>query len=103
MELHFNNFRLELLYKGEQPKGKPQYQQQTIEKFIKIVGLMKNAENAEDLLKLKSLNFEKLTGNKKHLHSIRVNDQYRLEFELNNSILKLADVANIEDLSNHYK
>ena len=43
-------------------------------------------------------------GDKKGLSSVRVNDQYRVEFE---EIVEedevIATICNITDLSNHYK
>ena len=103
MEIFFNNPYLEQLYLGETHKGKPKYPNPVIEKFIKRVDFLKNIENAEVLLTFKSLKFEKLVGEKSHLYSIRINNQYRLEFELDNSILKMASIVTIENLSNHYQ
>lgn len=67
-----------------------------------LKNLLKIVDNAEELFKFSSLRFEKLKGNKDHLYSIRVNDQYRIEFEMNNTILKLADLPIIDELSKHY-
>lgn len=103
MDIIFNYPYLKQLYTGDIIKGTPKYPSQIIDKFIKRVDLIKNVENAEALLLLKSLKFERLIGAKSHLHSIRINDQYRIEFELNNSVLKLADIVTIMDLSKHYK
>ena len=103
MVVQFNNVYLEQLYIGEMPKGKPKYSSQVIEKFIKRVDSLKNLNNAEELFKLKSLGFERLKGGKKHLYSIRINDQYRIEFELDNEVLKLAEIVTIEGLSKHYE
>ena len=52
----------------------------------------------------KSLNYEKLIGDKKGISSVRVNDQYRIEFEEELEDGKtIATICNITDLSNHYK
>jgi proteic killer suppression protein len=56
------------------------------------------------LAKYNSLNYEKLKGSKAGLSSVRVNDQYRIEFE--EKIVEnqtVAIVCNITELSNHYK
>jgi toxin HigB-1 len=103
MTVQFNNAYLEQIYLGEVPKGKPRYSSMVIEKFIKKVDQLKTIDNAEELLKFSSLKFEKLSGNKDHLYSIRVNDQYRIEFEMNSTVLKLADLAIIDELSKHYE
>ena len=56
------------------------------------------------LMQYNSLNYEKLTGEKKGLSSVRVNDQYRIEFEENMKDGEtVATICNITDLSNHYK
>lgn len=55
-------------------------------------------------MKYNSLNYERLKGNKQGLSSVRVNDQYRIEFEevvVGEDIV--ATICNIVDLSNHYK
>jgi proteic killer suppression protein len=52
-----------------------------------------------------SLRYEKLQGDKKGLSSLRINDQYRLEFrEISNSnnILGIKICA-LTDITNHYK
>jgi proteic killer suppression protein len=40
------------------------------------------AVNENDLRRLKSLHFEKLKGDRKHQYSMRLNDQFRLIFEI---------------------
>jgi proteic killer suppression protein len=40
------------------------------------------ASNENDLRALKSLRFEKLKGKRKHEYSIRLNDQFRLIFQI---------------------
>ena len=56
------------------------------------------------LKKYNGLNYEKLKGDKAGLSSVRVNDQYRIEFEektVNDQ--SFATICNIVELSNHYK
>lgn len=51
-----------------------------------------------------SLNYEALKGDKKGTSSIRVNNKYRIEFTVNESMEEpIVTVCNITDLSNHYK
>lgn len=48
--------------------------------------------------------YEKLVGDKAGTSSVRVNDQYRVEFEeYTEGDETLATILNITDLSNHYK
>jgi Plasmid maintenance system killer protein len=103
MIIKFDNYDLELLYEGQKPKRKPKYPEEVITSFKKKVKTMENVSNAEELRQFTSLRFERLNGNKKDLYSIRVNDQYRIEFRLDNEIIKLAELATIEDLSKHYR
>jgi proteic killer suppression protein len=62
---------------------------------------MKQLENVLGLTKYGSLHYEKLHGDKEGVSSVRVNDQYRIEFKTS------ADggvvICNIIELSNHYK
>ena len=61
---------------------------------------MISEDNVQGLWKYNSLNYERLEGNKEGLSSVRVNDQYRIEFEDGQTI---ATICNITELSNHYK
>lgn len=65
---------------------------------------MKGASSIESLWKIKSLNYEVLTGDKVGLSSIRVNDKYRIEFKVEeNKEEPILTVCDIMDLSNHYR
>lgn len=55
-------------------------------------------------MRYNSLNYEKLKGDKAGFSSVRVNDQYRIEFEERTKGGEtIATICNITDLSNHYK
>lgn len=65
---------------------------------------MKCEANVLELTKYKSLHYEHLKGDKEGISSVRVNDQYRVEFTeeiMGDSIA--ANICNITELSNHYK
>ena len=48
--------------------------------------------------------YEALHGDKEGLSSVRVNDQYRIEFrEILDGDKTIAEVVSITELSNHYK
>ena len=54
--------------------------------------------------KYNSLNYEVLKGDKNGISSIRVNDKYRVEFTVRETMEEpIIIVCNIIDLSNHYK
>ena len=68
-----------------------------------MIELMKAEKNILGLMKYNSLRYEKLSGDKEGLSSVRVNDQYRIEFEeqiKDNEMI--ATICNIMELSNHY-
>ena len=65
---------------------------------------MMELPNVIALTQYNSLRYEKLTGDKAGLSCVRVNDQYRVEFEeIVNDSETIASICNITDLSNHYK
>ena len=57
------------------------------------------------MYKRQSLNYEKLKGDKKGLSSLRINDQYRLEFrEIANAGNQVViEICSLVDITNHYK
>lgn len=60
--------------------------------------------NVLGLMRHNALNYEKLKDDKAGLSSVRVNDQYRIEFEEHTKDGEtVATICNITDLSNHYK
>ena len=105
MIIVFKETYLEELYTlGKANDKKHRYQPQIIDKYVKVVNLMKHQDNVLGLTKYGSLHYEKLHGDKEGLSSVRVNDQYRIEFiEEMESDKKIATICNITELSNHYK
>lgn len=105
MIVTFEKIYLKELYtQGEASDKKHRYQPQIVQKFIKVINLMIAQKDVQGLSRYGSLHYEHLHGNKEGLSSVRVNDQYRIEFE---EILQeghtIANVCNITELSNHYK
>ena len=66
-----------------------------------MVNILDSVEKTVDLFRYRSLHYEKLIGDKKGLESVRVNDQYRIEFRSSEN--EGITICNIEELSNHYK
>ena len=105
MEIIFDKEYLQVMYStGASADKKHRYQPNIIRKYIDIINLMKKARNILVLCQYNSLRYEKLKGDKAGLSSVRVNDQYRIEFEeqVKNGET-IATICNITDLSNHYK
>ncbi len=103
MLVKFNNAYLKKLYSNEQLKSKPVYNNKVVIQFKKTVLKLEQADNTTQLRQFRSLNFEALKGNKKGLYSVRVNKQYRLEFEIQNDTITLSEIILIDDLSKHYQ
>lgn len=55
---------------------------QVIKAFRKKMQAIRAANDERDFYKMKSFQFEKLQGKRKHQYSMRLNDQYRLVLEL---------------------
>ena len=105
MIVHFEKSYLKELYECGQSNDKAhRYQPQIVKKYTKVINLMKSEVNTQELIKYKSLHYEHLQGNKKGISSVRVNDQYRVEFiEEFEGEEQIANICNIIELSNHYK
>lgn len=105
MIVTFDQTYLQELYtSGHTSNKKHRFQPQIVNKFVKVVNLMKQQENVLGLTKYGSLHYEKLHGDKEGLSSVRVNDQYRIEFtESMEEGKQIATICNIIELSNHYK
>ena len=104
MEVRFNETYLRDMYLTGKTDKKHRFQPQIIRKYIRVIDLMRDEDNVFGLIKYNSLNYEHLTDDKRGLSSVRVNDQYRIEFEeLIESGKLIATICNITELSNHYK
>lgn len=102
MLVKFNNSYLERIYQGK-AKGKISYSLEVVVQFKKTVLRLEQADNTTQLRQFRSLNFEALKGDKKGLYSVRVNKQYRLEFQIENDTITLSEIIFIDDLTKHYE
>lgn len=93
----------ELYEQGVAKKKKYRFQPQIVRRYQDRINFLIKASRVEDLFSIKSLHYEVLNGDKAGISSVRVNDQYRIEFEVETvegeSVLTLC---NIIELSNHY-
>lgn len=105
MFVTFEEKYLQDLYeKGKTDDKKHRFQPDIVKRYKKCVDIMKRVPNITSLAKYNSLNYELLKGDKNGISSIRVNDKYRIEFTINETLNKpVITVCNIIDLSNHYK
>ena len=102
MEIEFEkDYLRDLFYEGKTSDKQHRYQPQIVKKYVRVVNILDSVEKATDLYHYRALHYEKLVGDKAGLESVRVNDQYRIEFK------SLASggitICNIIELSNHYK
>lgn len=104
MDIVFKEEYLREMYLIGKTDKKHRYQPQIVRKYIRVIDLMSEAPNVLDLNRYNALNYEKLKDDKIGLSSVRVNDQYRIEFEeYTKDGETVATICNITDLSNHYK
>ncbi|MBD5164671.1 type II toxin-antitoxin system RelE/ParE family toxin [Helicobacter sp.] len=105
MVVTFETEPLRILYQeGRSPDKKHRFQPDIIRRYQKAINFLKGASSIESLWQIRSLNYEVLSGDKAGRSSVRVNDQYRVEFTVDvNNNEPILTVCNILELSNHYK
>lgn len=104
MVVTFEKTYLKELYElGRCTDKKHRFQPQIVKSYQRRIEQLQSVPSPETLRKFNSLNFESLKGDKAGLYSIRVNDQYRIEFTLDSeSDNQFLTICNIVELSNHY-
>jgi len=105
MEIKFDKKYLsELYYEGKCSDKKYRFQPQIVKNYKKCIDLLEGVPRIESLFKYNALCYKKLKGEKEGLESIRVNDQYRIEFQTKQVESEtIITICNIMELSNHYK
>ena len=105
MIIEFEKEYLEQLYSEGKAKGKKyRFQPTVIKQYKNTIDKLKTANRIEDLFLLKSLNYEKLIESKKGLESVRINQQYRIEFRSKQESKEpnIVTICSIIELSKHY-
>lgn len=106
MKIEFEKDYLKQLYEDGKAKGKKyRFQPSVIKQYKNSIDKLRVATRIEELFLFKSLNYEKLVGDKKGLESVKVNQQYRIEFytTIEGEEPEIITVCSIVELSNHYK
>ena len=115
MEINFDKEYLRQLYEeGKTTDKKHRFQPHIIARYQLRVKVLEQAAGIEELYPLAagieelyplhSLHYEVLKGDKAGISSIRVNDQYRIEFTVKQVAAEtVVTICNILELSNHYK
>ena len=105
MEIHFDKEYLQQLYEEGKTKDKKyRFQPQMVKRYQLRIKTLEYVQNIEELYAIRSFHYEVLKGDKAGISSIRVNDQYRIEFTVKQSTSEtVVTICNILELSNHYK
>lgn len=106
MNVEFEKEYLAELYtKGRTNDKKHRFQPQIVNGYLKCVKALLSASRIEELYSYNSLNYERLKGDKKGISSLRINNQYRLEFrEITNATNQtIIEICSLIDITNHYK
>jgi proteic killer suppression protein len=105
MEIQYDKIYLQELYDtGKTTDKKHRFQPQIATKYRKVVDTLESVSGVEDLYRYNALCYEVLKGDKVGLESVRVNDQYRIEFKTTMVATEtVVTICNIVELSNHYK
>lgn len=104
MIVAFNKDYLRELYETGKNDKKHRFQPDIVKRYKDRINTLKNKDSIEALYNMKSLHYEVLKGDKAGISSIRVNDQYRIEFTVSEEETEtVVYICNILELSNHYK
>lgn len=106
MEIIFEKEYLKQLYEDGKAKNKKyRFQKTVIKKYKNTINRLRVATRIEDLYPIKSLNYEKLIGDKKGIESVRVDIKYRIEFKssIEGEEPNFITICSIIELSNHYR
>ena len=104
MVVAFEKEYLRDLYEAGKSDKKHRFQPDIVKRYKRGIDYLKQARNIEELFLLPSLHYEVLKGDKAGVSSIRVNDQYRIEFTVEQvSEPIVVTICNIIELPNHYK
>ena len=105
IEIHFDKEYLQQLYEEGKTKDKKyRFQPQMVKRYQLRIKTLEYVQNIEELYAIRSFHYEVLKGDKAGISSIRVNDQYRIEFTVKQSTSEtVVTICNILELSNHYK
>lgn len=80
MIVTFDQKYLKVLYESGKEDKKHCFQPSIIRRYKRCVDYLIQAKKIEELFLIPSLRYEVLNGDKAGISSVRVNDQYRIEF-----------------------
>ena len=102
MEIHFDKEYLQQLYEEGKTKDKKyRFQPQMVKRYQLRIKTLEYVQNIEELYAIRSFHYEVLKGDKAGISSIRVNDQYRIEFTVKQSTSEtVVTICNILEFIN---
>lgn len=105
MEIHFDKEYLQQLYEEGKTKDKKyRFQPQMVKRYQLRIKTLEYVQNIEELYAIRSFHYEALKGDKAGISSIRVNDQYRIEFTVKQSTSEtVVTICNILEFINDYE
>ena len=104
MIVTFDKDYLRQLYETGKGDKRHRFQPDIIKRYKDRINTLKDKENIEALYNMTSLHYKVLKGDKAGISSIRVNDQYRIEFTVSEEGSEtIVYICSILELSNHYK
>lgn len=96
MEVTFGDSKLDALESDEDCKSK--FDKVLVRAYRRLLRYVRDAEDERDLRAYPGRHFEKLKGDRSHQYSMRINDQWRLVFEIKEGNPKnVIHVLAIED------
>lgn len=105
MNIEFEYAALEDLYKTGATREKeyarlPEY---IVKRYVKVVNYLKAARRIEELYMIKSLHYEKKSGNLQGVDAVWINDQYRLLFCSSSNEEGIVENALLLKITKHYE
>ncbi len=95
MDVCFADRKLERL--DTDPDYRAGYSPEVVKAFRKRMQMIRSAADERDFYLLKSLHFEKLSGDRAGQHSMRLNDQFRLVLRIEKLAMKTAVIIELVD------
>ena len=106
MEVVFGKPYLSDLYEGNKKAFAKEYKSnpQLVKQYVKTVNKLKAITRIEQLFQIKSLQYEKKSGDLRGVSAVYVNKQYRILFRetASNPDSLVIDILEIDELSKHY-
>ncbi len=94
-EKDLEDAELNPLYRGGIDRG-------LLKQFRKALNLIRSVPNESELMKFRSLNYERLKGDRSHQHSVRANQKWRVVFEIEKHSGSNNNVCVIKSLEDYH-